>query len=140
MTPMVASRSTTPRKTPPSPIRSIIWSLISDLHPDHLAQPQRADGEVHDEEHDEEDPGRVGPELRDVLVPDQQQVEEEKRRKPAENPWGQAALGRQPPPLPPQPLTFAQRGGHGGQDLGEVATDLALDGDGHDDPLAVHAA
>src|SRR3954468_21588374 len=80
MTPMVASSSTTPRKMPPSPSMSISWSLMSDLHLDDLAEPERTDGDVDGEEDQEHDADRVGPEGRDVVVSDQQQVHEEQRR------------------------------------------------------------
>src|SRR3954467_5413342 len=110
MTPMVASSSSTPRKIPPSPIRSIIWSLMSDLHPDHLAQPEGADREIHQEEHHQEHAGRVGPQLRDVLVAHQQEIDEEGGGPAAEDPRGETAFGRQRTHLAPQPLTFTQRG------------------------------
>src|SRR4051794_12559717 len=140
MTPIVASRRTTPRKMPPSPTKSISWSLMSDLHLNDLAEPQRPDGDVDDEEHEEHDSEGVGPQRRDVFVSDQHEVEEEQRRQTSEDPRRQPAFGGQHAHLPAKSFPLAQGGGDGGQDLGEVATHFALDADGHDDPLEVHAA
>src|SRR3954454_4999235 len=85
MTPIVASRRTTPRKMPPSPTMSISWSLMSDLHLDDLAKPDRADGDVDDEEHEQYDAQRIGPQGRHVFVAHQQQVHEEQRGKATED-------------------------------------------------------
>src|SRR4051794_8093253 len=138
--PTVASSRRTPMKTPPRPRRSIKWSLMSHLHLDHFAHPEDADDHVDEQEDDQRDPDRVGPQRADVLLPDEQQVEEEEWRQAAEDPRRQPPLGGEDLHLAPQPFAFAERGRNRREDLGEVAADLSLDPDGHDDPLEVDAA
>src|SRR4051812_7235010 len=118
MTPTVASSSTTPRKMPPSPTMSISWSLMSDLHLDDLTEPDRADGDVDDQEHEQHHAQRVGPKSRHVFMSYEEEVHEEQRRQATEDPRRQPALGREHTHLPAKSLSFAERGSDGGQDLG----------------------
>ena len=75
----------------------------------------------------------------DVVVVRQQKVDHEERRKAAQHPRGELSFCGQRGDLATDVLALAHRGGHRVEQLGEVAADLALDLDGHDDPLEVLA-
>ena len=75
----------------------------------------------------------------DVVVPGEQQVDEEERRQAAEHERGELALRRQRGDLAAHVLALADGGGDRLEQLGEVAADPALDVDRHHDPGEVLA-
>ena len=78
-------------------------------------------------------------ERRDVLVPREEQVDEEQRRQAAEHERGQLALRGEGGDLTAHVLPLADGARHGLEQLGQVATDATLDVDGHHDPGEVLA-
>ena len=75
----------------------------------------------------------------DVVGLGQGEVDQEAGRQAAQDVAGEPTLGRERAHVAAQVLALAQGGGHGEQELGQVAADLALDPDGHHDPLEVAA-
>ena len=87
------------------------------------------------------DPDEALPEQRDVLVVDVEHPQEDDDRQRDEDDRGEPTLGRQRAHVTEERLSLPQRRRGRSQRLAEVATDLALDLDGHGRPahvLAVH--
>ncbi len=88
-------------------------------------------------QHDQ--PGLRREQQHDVVLVHHEHVERDPERHERQHPRGEPALRRQHADLAAHRRAFAQRVGHVVQDLGQVASDLALDVHGEDRPLEVGA-
>src|SRR3954454_3314185 len=113
--------------------------VMSHLDLDDARHPEDADGQDRRAADQHQDAQRSGEEHHHVGVVGEHQVEQEGRRKPAEDHRRELALGGQRGDLTAHVLALAHGGRHRVQQLGEVASDLALDVDGHHDPVEVLA-
>src|SRR4051794_24812168 len=117
--------------------RAIINGVTSHLDLEDLAQPDEAD-EGHDAARDDgHDPERLLEQHAHVVGLDQVEHTGEHDREQPEDPPREASFCRQRPDLEAQPLPLGHRVRHGVEQLGQVATDLALDADRHDRPHEV---
>src|SRR4051794_32812352 len=119
--------------------RAIINGVTSHLDLEDLAQPDEPDEGHHATRDDRHDPERLLEQHAHVVGLDQVQDAREHDRKEPEDPPGEASFRRQRPDLQAQPLPLGHRVGHRVEQLGQVATDLPLDADGHDRPHQVDA-
>src|SRR4051795_10297259 len=132
----------TPRATAKSapPMRRTIelsmnqsWGW-SDLDVDDLAHPEEAHDHRDDGGDEHPDADGIGEEHADVLRVEDVHDDAEAGRQAAEHDGAHAAFSGERGDVTAEALALDHGVGHGHQELGQVATDLALDADGHDRP------
>src|SRR4051812_26578798 len=125
-------------KAPPmstSPMSScMLLSMVrssSDLDVDDLLHPHEAHDHGDDGPAEQDVAEGVGEELRRVVGVDDEHGEAESYGEQAEDDRAHATFSREGGDVTAEPLALGHGVGHREEQLGEVATDLPLDADGH---------